>query len=419
MAEQLGHSWAEDRMAGEVERLLQASPSYAALDNATQRALADSLAVVARAAGSGRSTPAASSLAGIADLRQQMAQPGTAGGASPGQGATGQVQPGGAAPPGAAPGSGGQAGPTSRVGDVARATLNAIDFPAFVAGLIQGTFQAIVDASIQQMEAYAELLKNVAMSLDKFMDDNVSEQSAKDHLADQYEDVFARDTSDGEAKLVVKKNGSAPSALPSFLSDLGFESANDIDDEAVDKVVVPAARRSMAQTRQQTLATMVLMGINRIVVDDGEIDAKLQFHVDASETTKIKFDQKKTTNGTISGRAGRNPFSANAIMVNTVNLNAQSDLNVRADLTGEVKVKFRSETFPLERFADSAAIQLINQNAKVPQAAAPAAPAAPGAAPVPGAPPPATSAAPAAPAPAAPPRPPAAQSLALDPWGRP
>jgi hypothetical protein len=302
---------------------------------------------------------------------------------------------------------------------VARATLNAIDFPAFVAGLIQGTFQAIVDASIQQMEAYAELLKNVAMSLDKFMDDNVSEQSAKDHLADQYEDVFARDTSDGEAKLVVKKNGSAPSALPSFLSDLGFESANDIDDEAVDKVVVPAARRSMAQTRQQTLATMVLMGINRIVVDDGEIDAKLQFHVDASETTKIKFDQKKTTNGTISGRAGRNPFSANAIMVNTVNLNAQSDLNVRADLTGEVKVKFRSETFPLERFADSAAIQLINQNAKVPQAAAPAAPAAPGAALLPGAPPPATSSAPAAPAPAAPPRPPAAQSLALDPWARP
>src|SRR5262249_9935500 len=131
--------------------------------------------------------------------------------------------------------------------------------------------------------------------------------------------------------------------------------------------VVPATRRDMAQTRQQTLATMVLMGINRVVVDDGEIDAKLQFHVDASESTKIRFDQTKTTNGTIAGRAGQNPFSANAILVNTVNLNAQSDLNLRADLPGEVKVKFRSETFPLERFADSAAIQLINQNAKIPQ----------------------------------------------------
>ena len=46
-------------------------------------------------------------------------------------------------------------------------------------------------------------------------------------------------------------------------------------------------------------------------------------------------------------------------MVNTVNLNAQSDLNVRADLTGEVKVKFRSEAFPLERFADSEPIKGI------------------------------------------------------------
>jgi hypothetical protein len=177
------------------------------------------------------------------------------------------------------------------------------------------------------------------------------------------------------------------------------------------------------------------MGINRIVVDDGEIDAKLQFHVDASESTKIKFDQTKTTNGTIAGRAGQNPFSANAIMVNTVNLNAQSDLNVRADLTGEVKVKFRSEVFPLERFADSAAIQLINQNAKIPQplpgtaaaggAAAAGSPAAAGAStgaaspatptPVPGTPPPAPASPPPPPAPT---RAPATQALD-DPWMRP
>jgi len=218
---------------------------------------------------------------------------------------------------------------------------------------------------------------------------------------------------------VVKKNGSAPSELPSFLSDLGFNSTDEIDDDAVNQVVVPAARRSLAQSRQQTLATMVMMGINRVLVDDGEINAKLQFHIDASETTKITFNQKKTTNGNISGQAGRNPFSANAIMVNTVNLNAQSDLNVRADLTGEVRVKFRSEAFPLERFADSAAIQLINQNAKVPAPLpAPAA-----ASTLPPATAPLAPATPPAPAPAAaPPLPagaPVAQGLSTpDPWMR-
>src|SRR5262245_3323898 len=154
------------------------------------------------------------------------------------------------------------------------------------------------------------------------------------------------------------------------------------------------------------LENMVLMGINWIVVDEGDIKAKLQFHIDSSETTNLRFDQQKTTVGNIA-RGGNSPFTANGIMVNTTSLNAQSDINVRTDLTGEVRVKFRSETFPLERFADSVAIQLINQNARVPQAA-------PTAAPQPGSQPPAQQ-----PATAPPPTPPpAAQSLnaAADPW---
>lgn len=415
-------------MSREVEALLAQAPSYRSLDPRTRRTLAESLAAVTKALSAG--APVDVALASVADLRNKMGgatgdagsgDAGSSGGSAPASASSDSPSAGASASTPAASGSPASSGPASRVGDVARATLNAIDFPAFVAGLISGTFHAIVDASIQQMEAYAELLKNVSMSLDKFMGDNISEQTARDHLADQYDSVFARDTSSGDPRLVVKKNGSGPSELPSFLSDLGFNSTDDIDDEAVNQVVVPAARRSLAQSRQQTLATMVMMGINRVLVDDGEINAKLQFHIDASETTKIKFDQKKTTNGNISGQAGRNPFSANAIMVNTVNLNTQSDLNVRADLTGEVKVKFRSEAFPLERFADSAAIQLINQNAKVP-APVPAPAAAP---PFPAAssPPPSTAPAPPAQAPVTAPAPsvntPVAQSLAArDPWMR-
>jgi hypothetical protein len=169
----------------------------------------------------------------------------------------------------------------------------------------------------------------------------------------------------------------------------------------------------MAERRQQTLATMVLMGINRVIVKDGEINAKLVFHIDASETTGIKFDQNKVTSGNMSGTAGRNPFGATSVMVNTTSLNAQSALNLRADLTGQVTVRFASETFPLERFADSAAIQLINNNAKVPAPAAPAAPAAPT---QPGAPAPAPAQAAPAPPPAAPKTAPAQALAQPDPW---
>src|SRR3954452_6379962 len=102
---------------------------------------------------------------------------------------------GGAPAPAATPAAG--ASVTGRAGEVARATLNAIDFPSFVASLIQGTFKAIVDASIQQMEAYAELVKNIAGTVDQFMQDNVTENNAKDYLADEHPTVFTRDTSDG------------------------------------------------------------------------------------------------------------------------------------------------------------------------------------------------------------------------------
>lgn len=400
-------------VAGVVERAVYSSPSFGSLDDRTRADLAGSLAAVAGYLRSDPSTGLATSaldspLAGqlapdLGALRRTGPQPN---GGGPGAG-----------PAPTPPSPGAPAGPVGRVGEVARATLDAIDFPNFVSGLIQGTFQAIVDSSVQQMQAYAEMLKQVAGTVDQFMAENVSDGMARDYLADRYGDVVSRDTAAGAPRLSVNTSAGG-GELPSFFNDLGFAAPEDLSDDTIEDVVVPAARRSLAEQRQQTLATMVLMGINRVVVNDGEITAKLVFHVDASETTEVRFDQTKTTVGTMARTAGTSPFTAQAILVNTTNVNAQSDINVRTDLTGQVTVRFRSETFPLERFADSYAIQLINSNAKVPPppaapAALPAAgPAAPGVPTAPGAP------ASAPPAPAAPPPPAAGQSLSaqVDPW---
>jgi hypothetical protein len=365
-----------------VDAAMRARPEWNALPATTRESLAQSLGSIAE-----QLAPA------VPPRPTQQTPPSAQPGPTPSSD--------GRAPP---PSGGAATSPTGRVGEVARATLNAIDFPSFVASLIQGTFKAIVDASIQQMEAYAALLQNVAKTVDQFMNDNVTDGQVKDYLADEHPKVFTKDLSEGAPKLTVNKNGDAPQQLPSFFQDLGFQAPQDIDDQAVDEVIVPAAKKSLAEQRQQTLSTMVLMGINRVVVDDGEILAKLMFHIDATESTELKFDQTKYTVGNMAQTGGRTPFSAQALMVNTTSLNAQSDINVRADLTGQVSVKFRSQVFPLERFADSAAIQLINQNAKVPPPAAAAAPGAPAATP------PAPVAAPAAP-PAA-----AAPAQQQDPW---
>ncbi|WP_433361210.1 hypothetical protein ACQPZX_28080 [Actinoplanes sp. CA-142083] len=326
------------------------------------------------------------------------------GGTQPAPGGT----PPGGAPAGAPAGGGGTpaggGGTVGRVGELARATLNAVDFPSFVSGLIKGTFQAIVDATIQQMEAYATLLQEVAKTVDDYMRDNVTEDSARDYLADRYPSVLTRNTTTGTPSLDVDLSNPTQQ-LPTFFTDLGFDMPAEIDPDSVEQVIVPAARKTMAEQRHQTLATMVLLGLNRIIISDGEINAKLQFHVDASETTGIKFDSTQTSMGNMAGTSGKSTFSGNGIMVNTVSLNAQSDINLRTDLTGEVRVKFVSDVLPLASFANSAAIQLINQNATVPSST-PLPPVADGTTPTP-----AAGAAPVSPVPAVGPTASPAQSL--------
>lgn len=254
--------------------------------------------------------------------------------------------------------------PVRAAGSIARNTLDSIDFPTFVASLVQGTFQAIVDSSIQQMEAYSQLLASVAKTVDEFMDDHITDDMAKDHLANNFGGYFTKDVTSSGPRLGVAPSPPDSSPLPGFLQDMGFTDLGDIDEPALNETVIPATKRTLAETRHQSLATMVMMGLNRLIVDEGEINAKLVFNIDATQSSEITFDDTKTTNWGMAGTAGRNQFGATGVVVTTTNVNTQSDIELRAELTGEVRIKFSSDVFPLERFADSAAIQLINNHAK-------------------------------------------------------
>src|SRR5262245_33573271 len=64
--------------------------------------------------------------------------------------------------------------------------LRQVTFPAFVAELVQVVFQSVVDASIQQMKAYGELVQSVVMSLNDFRDANVTENQGRDHLVSKF-----------------------------------------------------------------------------------------------------------------------------------------------------------------------------------------------------------------------------------------
>lgn len=155
-----------------------------------------------------------------------------------------------------------------------------VDFPVFVRDLINSVFEAIVTSSIEQMEAYGELMASVAKSLDQFLEDNVSEEQGRDWLATTFPDLFELDREpgcDGKPCLRVRDGVDVKRAL-ARVNRLPLEGGplRSLDGDAIEKKLVPAARR-VAAARQQVLATMVLMGINRIVVTDGKISARLEF----------------------------------------------------------------------------------------------------------------------------------------------
>lgn len=290
------------------------------------------------------------------------------------------------------------AGGAIRAGtDQFRRLVQAVDFPAFVGGLIQNVFQAIVDSSIQQMRAYGELLANVAKSVDDFARDNITENNARDWLAGRFPGQLGIDT--GEMSGSFAEGDEAPQPQPRLTAPGENASADltaisrelqveppitDISDETQELRLVTAARLQIARGRQQLLASMVMLGINRIVVTDGLINAKVVFDMRARDEAKrvaraSMYDQDRT-----SLRAGTrtefsswlSPASASAYADTTadhmatvssaVDETSESRAEVKAKLTGEVRVNFKSDYLPMEKLASPQMIAAIQGNAQPP-----------------------------------------------------
>src|SRR4028119_2179275 len=63
-----------------------------------------------------------------------------------------------------------------------------LGFVEFTAGLINGTFDAIIGATIKQMQAYAELVADLAKTLSQFQAENISDAQVNAHLSNRYPD---------------------------------------------------------------------------------------------------------------------------------------------------------------------------------------------------------------------------------------
>lgn len=319
--------------------------------------------------------------------------------------------------------------------EVAGMLLQKVNFPTFVSSLIEGVFHAIVKASIEQMEAYGQLVASVAKSLNTFRDENVSVNQGRDHLVDQFPDLFQISMGDeggfgggfgggSEGPRVKLQDGvDEDKALSRVNESLPLEGGPlkslDLDDDETEQRLVQAARTQLATSRQQLLATMVLMGINRIVVTDGKIQAKILYDFQARDNMRRQrsaaaFDYARDDYGNIQKSRGyeathegsreggetkgargtdsyeqRNAnyyskgtykYAEQPIMTAMSTAAEVSDaaLTTRAQLAGNVDINFKSDYFPLEKMADSFQIAQIQNVSKPGAAARAAAPTSPG-----------------------------------------
>jgi hypothetical protein len=257
---------------------------------------------------------------------------------------------------------------------VLKSTKDAIDFPGFVTSLITGVFQAMTTSTIQQLQAVADLLDAVNAGASEFGTQHVGPDRAIEWAANRFA-ALTVDKKAKEPRLIVGANGEMPdaAALKTAL-DATDDEVSGIEEDNLEETLLPLVRRKLARDRQQMLRTMVLMGLQRIVVDDGRIKASMELEVNARSTAEqteaSRFDTRVNTEA--SGSFGMGMWGASAKMSATVGYVksdeqfSREDIALRAGLRSSVDVGFHTEPISLERMASKKTIEKMQSQAMVP-----------------------------------------------------
>ena len=282
-----------------------------------------------------------------------------------------------------------------RVADTTRQILNAVSFPRFVTELITGVFKAMVDSNQQQMQSYVELIRNVAATTEGFADANVGATGARQWLVERFPgsfeiqgevDDFEPDPEnpptreeiaerDAATRLKLRPGASMPSE-PALRTALGLQPTDSVSGGDPENLV-GLARAALARNRQQMLATMVMLGMQRIVIESGRLHASMRFHIDtrsaAADDRGSSFDLRNETS--VSGSFGYGPWGVDAKMKNTIGYvstqrtQTTEEMNTDLDLNSSVELVFKTDYLPLDRLAgkgqaDRIRVQTLNPEAE-------------------------------------------------------
>src|SRR6185436_9934895 len=156
--------------------------------------------------------------------------------------------------------------------------VDSVDFPGFVADLLKAVFDANLKVMKQQTDSYIKLMKEATKSTADFIKKVKDEESfAKlaESRGDKYNVTTEKDA-DGSTKLA--------------LTNPDGDKVDPEDSEV--KRHILEAKINMAKEHRAALREVILMGVTRLVVEKGEIEASVEFSVKANRESKAHHDDQ-------------------------------------------------------------------------------------------------------------------------------
>lgn len=233
--------------------------------------------------------------------------------------------------------------------------VNTVDFPSFVRDLLKSVFDANMDVIKAQNDEFMKLMKAATTDLSKFIK-QVDDTTAFGHLAENNSDDFSMNFEDDPDN---------PGQQKAVLTDKSGEPV-DLGDNQL-KVKIMDAKIELAKQHQASLKQLVAMGLNRIVVEDGEIEAGVLFDFKADrKVNKADKAMNKNSNSTgASGGYSRGLLGAilGGPRIGASHSNRSTNLSVssasssahdemKAKLSGKVRIKFKTDYANLDNFVN-------------------------------------------------------------------
>jgi hypothetical protein len=231
--------------------------------------------------------------------------------------------------------------------------VDSVDFPQFVADLLKAVFDANISVMKAQTDDYIRLMKEATTGLASFIK-QIDNTTTFAYLAESKPDEFnlsMEEDEDGNEKME--------------LTNPQGEKVDMEDNEVKAKIM--DAKIKMAQEHRAALREMILMGITRLVVEKGEVEAEVNFEFKgkrvAERKDKAMVKTAKSTGTSVrasggllgaifGGPRGGHTSSTQQTQLSVSSAKSTIEDELKAKLRGYVNIKFKTDYFKLDNFAN-------------------------------------------------------------------